>query len=410
MEIPIEFKRLFDRDWREAAVYGGRYSLKSHTIARFLLIRARQEKTRVGCFREFQNSISESSLQLLKDLIVQYKLTDFEVTNNSIVNKVNGSDFLFKGLWNNEQSIKSIEGIDIAWVEEAQTISKSSLEVLVPTVRKKGSQIVYTYNRLLEDDPVHTRLVIEGRPNTLVIQVNYDVALKHGMLPDVILAEINDDKEKRPNLYKHKWLGEPNSSELKIYKDWNIIDEVPRHARLKRRALDYGYTNDPSALVDIYEYDGGLIIDEQLYQKGMLNKQLSDFISQLPEPQILVIGDSAEPKSIDEMKLHGTNILGAEKKNGGSTKTDTYIKWSIGVVQDQKISVTKRSVNTIKEYGSYIWLVDKEGKILNEEDPKCANHSMSAVRYGVVSLVSRPTFVMPQQSQPIKPYYPELGV
>lgn len=404
IEIPIEYKRLFDDDWREAAVYGGRYSLKSHTVARFLLIKARQQKTRVGCFREFQNSIQESSLQLLKDLIEKYGLKEFEVTNNSIVNNINGSDFLFKGLWNNEQSIKSIEGIDIAWVEEAQTVSKKSIEVLTPTVRKPGSKIIYTYNRLLEDDPVHTRLVIEGRPNTLILNVNYDIAIKYGMMPDVILAEINDDKEKRPNVYKHKWLGEPNSNELRIYKDWNIIDEVPKHARLRRRALDFGYTNDPSALVDLYEYDGGWIIDEQMYQKGMLNKQHSDLIANLPEPQTLVIGDSAEPKSIDEMRLYGTNIIGAEKKVGASTKNETYIKWSIGIVQDQKVSVTKRSNNTIKEYNSYLWYVDKDGKILNEEDPKCANHAMSAIRYGLVSLVNKPKF-MAKASASVMPYY-----
>src|SRR3990167_2136020 len=139
IEIPSEFKRLFDSDWREVAIYGGRYSLKSHTVARVLLIRARQKKTRVGCFREFQSSIAESSHQLLSDLIKHYNLTDFQVTDKAIINTVNGSDFLFKGLWNNEQSIKSIEGIDIAWVEEAQTVSKQSLEVLTPTVRSANS-------------------------------------------------------------------------------------------------------------------------------------------------------------------------------------------------------------------------------------------------------------------------------
>ena len=159
INIPIEYKRLFNSDWREAAVYGGRYSLKSHTVARVLLIRARQKKIRVACFREFQNSIADSSHQLLKDLINQYGLTDFKVTNTSIINTVNGSDFIFNGLHNNEQSVKSTEGIDIAWVEEAQTVSNTSLEVLTPTVRKPGSQLIYTYNRLLEDDPVHHRLV-----------------------------------------------------------------------------------------------------------------------------------------------------------------------------------------------------------------------------------------------------------
>lgn len=209
MEIPSEYRRLFDTDWREAAVYGGRYSLKSHTVARVLLIRARENKIRIGCFREFQNSIAESSHQLLCDLIKQYELNDFTITDKTIINRITGSDFIFKGLWNNEQSIKSIEGIDIAWVEEAQTITKTSLEVLTPTVRKENSQIIYTYNRLTVSDPVHTRLVEEGRPNTLIINVNYDVADKYGLLPDVIRREIEDDKLKRPILYKQKWLGEP---------------------------------------------------------------------------------------------------------------------------------------------------------------------------------------------------------
>lgn len=209
MEIPIEYKELFKDWWREAAVYGGRYSLKSHSVARVLLLRAREKKIRVGCFREFQNSIAESSHQLLSDLIKQYTLNDFVITDKTIINRITGSDFIFKGLWNNEQSLKSIEGIDIAWVEEAQTITKTSLEVLTPTIRKDGSQIIYTYNRLTVSDPVHTRLVEEGRPNSLVINVNYDVAEKYGFLPDVIKKEIEDDKLKRPILYKQKWLGEP---------------------------------------------------------------------------------------------------------------------------------------------------------------------------------------------------------
>ena len=119
IEIPIEYKRLFDNDWREAAVYGGRFSLKSHTVARLLLIKGRQSKIRIACFREFQSSIAESSHQLLHDLIKLYKLNDYTVTDKSIVNTITGTDFIFKGLWNNEQSIKSIEGIDIACVKKA---------------------------------------------------------------------------------------------------------------------------------------------------------------------------------------------------------------------------------------------------------------------------------------------------
>ncbi len=375
--IPIEYKRLFDDDWREAAVYGGRYSLKSHTVARFLLIRARERKTRVGCFREFQNSIAESSHQLLSDLIKQYSLSDFHVTDKTIINTVNGSDFIFKGLHHNEQNVKSTEGIDIAWIEEAQTISKNSIEVLTPTVRKDDSKIIYTYNRLLEDDPVHQRLVIEGRPNTLIINVNYDISIKYGFMPDVIRLEMEDDRDKRPSLYKHKWLGEPSTLERKIYKDWNIVDDIPFGARLTRRGVDFGYSNDPTAIVDVYYFNGGYIIDELLYQKGMSNKDIADAIK-TKDQQTLVIADSAEPKSIDEIRLYGITILPA-KKGAGS------INQGIQYVQAQSIAVTKRSANTIAEYGRYLWLEDKEGRIINEPEGGF-DHAMDAIRYAIASI------------------------
>lgn len=380
IQIPTEFRRLFDNDWREAAIYGGRFSLKSHTIARVLLIRARQSKTRIGCFREFQNSISESSHQLLADLIKKYGMTEFKVTDKTIVNEINGSEFLFKGMHHNEQSIKSIEGLDIAWVEEAQTVSNSSIEVLTPTVRKPGSQIIYTYNRLLEDDPVHKRLVIEGRPNSLVINANYDIALKYGWMPDSVRMEMEDDKANRPALYNHKWLGEPNSLELRIYSGWNIIDEVPHEARLERRGLDFGYSNDPASIIDVYKYNGGYILDEQLYRKGMLNKALADFIANLEQPQTLVIADSAEPKSIDELKSYGLTILPAQKGPDS-------IRNGIGTVQGQRISITRRSTHLIKEYMTYFWKQDKEGRTINV--PEGGNdHGLDAVRYAITSLLT----------------------
>jgi phage terminase large subunit len=336
------------------------------------------KQTRIGCFREFQNSISESSHQLLADLIKQYALNEFKVTDKAIVNEINGSEFLFKGMHHNEQSIKSLEGLDIAWVEEAQTVSASSIEILTPTVRKPGSQIIYTYNRLLEDDPVHQRLVIEGRPNTLVINANYDIALKYGWMPAEVQLEMEDDKANRPTIYKHKWLGEPNSLEMLIYRDWNIIEDVPVDARLERRGLDFGYTNDPTALIDIYKYNGGYIWDEQLYRKGMTNKQIADLINNLARPSTLVIADSAEPKSIDEIKLYGVPILPA-------VKGPDSVRQGIQLVQGLPISVTRRSVNTINERKRYFWKTDRDGRILQiPEDLN--NHAMDAGRYAMQSL------------------------
>jgi len=342
------------------------------------------EKTKIACFREFQNSIADSSHLLLSELIKQYGLDEFEITNNSICNKINGSDFIFKGLHRNEQSVKSIEGIDIAWVEEAQTVSKASIEILTPTVRKDGSQIVYTYNRLLEDDPVHQRLVIEGRPNTLVININYDIAVKYGMIPHVILEEIEDDKKHRPALYKHKWLGEPSSQERRIYKDWQIIDEIPHEARLERYGLDFGYTNDPTVIEAIYAYNGGFIIDEIAYQKGLSNKAIADILNNLPKA--LVIADSAEPKSIDEIKSYGVTIIGATKGPGS-------VYQGIQFTQSQRISVTRRSDKTVKGYYNYLFMVDRDGRIINEPDDSVHEWSnpMDAIRYGLSSYKPKTT-------------------
>lgn len=397
IQIPIEYKRLFDRDWREAAIYGGRYSLKSHTVARMLLIRARMEKTRIACFREFQNSIAESSHQLLVDLINEYELHDFKATDNAIINTRNGSDFLFKGLHHNEQSIKSIEGIDIAWVEEAQTISNNSLEVLTPTIRKPGSQIVYTYNRLLEDDPVHVRLVTEGRPNTLIINANYDIALKYGYMPDIIRDELEADKLYRPSLYKHKWLGQPNSQELRIYEDWEVLDRLPKDARLNRRGLDFGYTNDPTAILEVYDWNGSFILNELVYEKRLSNRDIVERLLELDEPDTPVYADSAEPKSIDEIAAQGVNIYASFKGPGS-------ISAGIQYVQSQKFYVIKSSKNLIYENRHYLWQQDKDGRTINKPEDR-NNHLMDALRYALESywynLLADSKFAGPK---PPKPY------
>lgn len=382
VQIPSEYRRLFDDDWREAAIYGGRGSLKSHTVARYLLIRARMAKTRVACFREFQNSIAESSHQLLTDLIAQYELNEFRVTDTAIINKLNDSDFMFKGLHHNEQAIKSIEGIDIAWVEEAQTVSSKSIDVLTPTVRKPGSKLIYTYNRLEEEDPVHKRLVLDGRPGTIVLNINYDTAMKYGWFPEVLRIEMEDDRERRPALYKHKWLGEPNTQEGRIYQNWATIDDIPHEAKLVRYGLDFGYSIDPTVIVAIYYYNGGYIVDEVTYQKGLGNKSIADILNN--HEKALVVADSAEPKSIDELYNYGINIIGV-------TKGKDSVRQGIQYVQEQKISITARSVKTRTAYLHYKWATDKEGKVLNEPDDTVHewSNSMDGIRYGFESLRPR---------------------
>lgn len=200
-------------------------------------------------------------------------------------------------------------------------------------------------------------------------------------LDDNIVSEIESHKNNKQwwTVYGEGQLGEV---EGRIYKDWKLdLDEVPHNARLERRGLDFGYSVDPAALVDVYYYDDGYILDEQLYQKGMHNQQIADLIKNLRDSQTLVIADSAEPKSIDELKLYGVNVLGAEKGAGS-------INQGINFIQGKRISVTKRSVNLIREYRNYMWKFDKDGHQLTVPEPG-NDHLMDAVRYALQSLQVR---------------------
>lgn len=174
-----------------------------------------------------------------------------------------------------------------------------------------------------------------------------------------IIASIEQRKHRKGwwNVYGLGMLGEV---EGKIYKDWEIIDEIPHTAKLLRRGLDFGYSQDPCAIVDIYSHNGGFVLDEILYEKFYSNKKIADFL-RLQEEQVLTIADSSEPKSIDELKGYGINIIGAVKGPGS-------INQGIAFIQDQKISITRRSANGIREYRNYLWMTDKNGKILDQPE------------------------------------------
>lgn len=216
------------------------------------------------------------------------------------------------------------------------------------------------------------------------------------------IVQAIEQRKDRKGWWQVYGLGQLGEVEGKIYKDWQIIDDIDHHAKLERYGLDFGYSNDPSSLVAIYRLNGGYILDEIFYLKGLSNKQIADNI--LNQQQALVIADSAEPKSIDEIKRYGVNILPAEKGKDS-------VEHGIQLVQSQRISITKRSVNLIKEYRNYLWKTDKDGNIMvNPSVPEHTwSHSMDAIRYGMVSLIQRQTF-KGVASAPLKPYYEDLGI
>jgi len=179
-------------------------------------------------------------------------------------------------------------------------------------------------------------------------------------------------------------LGQLGEVEGRIFTGWQVIPSVPHEARLERKGLDFGYTNDPTAIVDVYRYNGGFVFDQQCYRTGMANRAIADLLN--ATQKCLVIADSSEPKSIDEIRTYGIDIVPAEKGPGSVNRGIAY-------VQDQRISVTERSVDLLKEYNNYLWLTDRNGKFINEAQD-FGNHCMDAIRYAL-SLYS-----MPQGGQP----------
>lgn len=198
--------------------------------------------------------------------------------------------------------------------------------------------------------------------------------------PDIVRSI--EQRRNRKGWWQVYGLGQLGEVEGKIYKDWDILDELPPEARLVRRGGDYGYSNDPTALVDIYYWNGAYIFDELVYRKGLSNKQIADICLNDNESMLTVM-DSAEPKSNDELVSYGVNAIGADKGKDSVTN-------GIQLVQNEKCFVTKRSVNVIREYRNYLWETDKNGAILNVPE-HTYSHAMDAIRYGMTSLVRKNT-------------------
>ena len=231
VKLPSEFKPLFNSWWRHAVIEGGRYSLKSHTVARFLLLTARSRRVRITCLRQFQKNIADSSYQLLIDLIQQYGFSEFVWTNDTITNTNTGSTFIFKGLDRNvETTIKSLEGIDIAWIDEAQTITLKSIRILNPTIRKPGSKIIWTLNRLTDLDPVISYFITNPpRKDVWHLEVDYRIAQKNGWLSNEILYEIEQARINHPEDYAHDYLGKALAiSDKNIIQTAQVIEAMGR--------------------------------------------------------------------------------------------------------------------------------------------------------------------------------------
>ena len=233
-EFPIKLQCLFEpKKSRYRVLYGGRGGAKSWGVARALLIKAVQEPLRILCAREFQSSMKDSVHKLLTDQIVDLGLTSFyEITQNQIRGK-NGSEINFIGLKNNIANVKSSEGVDICWVEEAQTVSRMSWDVLIPTIRKEGSEIWITFNPLLETDDTYQRFVVNPPKNSIVQKINWS---DNPWFPETLREEKDNLKARDIHSYNVVWEGFCRQTV-----DGAIFAKEMQMAELERRITNVPY-------------------------------------------------------------------------------------------------------------------------------------------------------------------------
>lgn len=266
---------------------------------------------------------------------------------------------------------------DVLFINEANNLDYKIVDQLMVRTRKivwmdwNPSVEFWFYTEMLPNRPDDIDFI------TLTYKDN-------DALDSVTVAEIESHKNNK-SWWTVYGLGQLGTIEGRIYKDWQIVEGIPHEARLERRGLDFGYSVDPTAIIAVYYYNGGYILDEEVYRKGLLNSSIAGLITNQPNPDVLVVADSAEPKSIDEIKLYDINILPAIKGSGS-------ISTGIQFVQQQKISVTARSINLLKEYRAYMWQTDRTTGRFIKEPEEGNNHAMDAMRYALNSILAPATY------------------
>ena len=377
VELPEKLLFFLSKKARYKIAYGGRGSGKSWAAARCLIVLAMQSKIRVLCTRQLQTSIANSVHKLLSDSIQELGLSDnFEITRDQIRCK-NGSEFFFKGIQNNINEIKSIEGINYCWVEEAQSVSENSWEVLIPTIRKENSEIWVTFNPDREEDATYQRFVINPPPYTISQLVNYS---ENPWFPDVLHKEMEYCKEVDYGKYEHIWLGKTViDTDAQIYhgkfelKEFETSDDA-----IFYYGADWGFANDPTAVVRCFIKDQCLYIDYESGGVGVEFEELPALFKKIPEINKWEIRcDSARPETISYMSRQGFRTVACPKWSGSVEDGIEYIR------SFRRIYIHPRCKHTYEEFKFYSYKQDKNtGDILPVVLDK-DNHYCDALRYAL---------------------------
>ena len=406
LPIPPAFNELYVPA-RYKAFYSGRGAAKSHSFASATLTLAQEKPKRILCCREIQNSIRDSVKRLLDDKIEAGQLRGFYTSTDTEIRGANGSLYIFAGLRTDVDKIKSMEGIDIVWVEEAQSVSKKSLEILIPTVRKEDSEIWFSWNPRKKDDPVDVMFRGgEPPPGSIVRQVSYR---DNPWFPETLRREMDWDLRRDPTKHAHVWEGGYQTrTEAQVFKNWRVGEPAEFKTdgnTIFRFGGDWGFSTDPSVLVRSYIEARNLYIDYEAWalacdidylpflfggceDEELIQKNLQAWQSPgmkewktcrgIPGARKWPIrADSARPETISYMRNHGFPNIKPAKKGAGSVED------GIEFLKAYDIIINPRCAKTIDEFVNYCYKVDpKTNEVLPILIDK-KNHCIDSERYAV---------------------------
>lgn len=391
---PVLFGQIADDGLpvRHRAAYGGRGSTKSHSFARALLLRGSLKPEGILCAREIQRSIEGSVKKLLDDLIPQmgfgptngdgfYKSQKYELTGR------NGTWINFAGLRTNIDSIKSMEGATIAYVNEARTVSQNSINVLTPTIRAPGSEIWWDWNPGLATDPIDVMFRSGNNPpGSVVRRINYT---DNPWFGDPLLGEMEWDRKRDPDKYAHIWLGDyQKNSEARVFKNWTVETfETPSNATF-RFGADWGFSVDPTTLIRCFigRWENGIAIpdergtnlffDYEAYEVGCEITKTPALFDTVPDSRLWPItADSARPETISHMRLNGFPKIAAAIKGPRS------IEEGVQFLKTYDIIIHPRCVHMIDDMTLYAYETDPlTGSVTNKLADK-SNNMIDAGRY-----------------------------
>lgn len=384
--MPDKAVEVLGSDYREKVLEGGRGSGKSYSMADAILARCVVSPLRILCTRETQKSIKDSVHKLLSDRIQALGLSDYFTIQRDLITSKCGSEIIFKGLRHNIAEIKSTEGIDICWVEEAEKVSEESWITLIPTIRKEGSEIWISFNQESEKSATRERFITNPAPYCISAHLTYR---DNKYFPDVLRKLMEYDRTNDPEKYDHVWEGN-----LKKYHDALIFTKVFEEGFEAPKCVqfyygcDWGFSNDPLALTRMFIVGRVLYIDYEFYAVGVENTELHAAFETIPGIREHVIrADCSRPETISYMNGYGGtrgDTEGFDVIGEGKLTIEEGIQY---LRSFEKIVIHPRCKGALEDFSNYRWKQDSKTQEVLTIPVDKSNHTPDNVRYALKPLI-----------------------